>query len=84
MNAIILFSAILNKSDSRSRKSYSTIDCDSDDDSDEDIFNDIYADLNDLEEFQDESTEVEVRDRKCLERSFSKIDFDPEMKILRV
>jgi len=51
--------AILNKSDSRSRKSYSTVDCDSDEDSDEDIFNDIYADLNDLEEFQGESTEVE-------------------------
>ena len=63
MKDIIYFSAILNKSDSRSRKSYSTVDCDSDEDSDEDIFNDIYADLNDLEEFHGESTEAEVRDQ---------------------
>lgn len=49
-----IFSAILNKSDSRQqRKSFTpSIDCDSDD-SDDEIFNDIYADLNDLDEFED-------------------------------
>jgi len=55
--------AILNKSDDRHRRAYSvhssTLDCDSDD-SDEELFNDIYADLNDLDEFEDFDDEDKV------------------------
>ena len=64
-NIAYLFSAILNKSDDRHRRAYSvhssTLDCDSDD-SDDEIFNDIYADLNDLDEFEDFDDEDKVVD----------------------